>query len=63
MPAKMAARTTLIKVKKADAAANLDKVLNVRGREQAHDTTAMMALSPTVQTVVPPWPIIVLRYL
>ena len=57
--AKIVASRTEIKVKNADAAASFARVLNVRGKELTHDTTATMALKPTVQS---PWLLIVLRY-
>jgi hypothetical protein len=47
----MAASNTLMKVKKADAAPALDRVLKVRGSEQTNETTAPIAAKPTVQTV------------
>lgn len=52
MPAKMVARSTLIKVKKADAVASRERAENVRGSEQKKAITAMIAEYPIVQT----WP-------
>ena len=43
MPAKMAARRTETKVKKAEKVASLDKVLKVRGSEQTQESTVQMA--------------------
>lgn len=48
-----------MKVVKALILASLARVLNVRGKEQKNETTAMMALKPMVQT---PWFVIVFRY-
>lgn len=50
-PAKAAARMTLMKVKTADAAANLDRVSKVRGMEQTHEMIAPIAANPTVHTL------------
>jgi hypothetical protein len=47
----MAASNTLMKVKKADTAPALDRVLKVRGSEQTNETTAPIAAKPMVQTV------------
>ena len=60
MPAKMAARRTETKVKKAERVASLESVLNVLGSEQTKEMTAKMAAKPTVHTL---WLVIVLRYL
>lgn len=46
-------------VKKADAVASLERAEKVRGMEQSHEMTAMMAENPTVQTL---WLVMVLRY-
>lgn len=49
-----------MKVKNALAVASRESALKVRGMLHNHETTAMMALKPTVQ--MPPF-VIVLRYL
>ena len=48
-PAKIAARSTEMKVKKADNVASLDRVSNVRGNEHTKESTAQIAENPTVQ--------------
>ena len=50
IPAKIAARRTEMKVKKAEAVASLESVSNVRGKEQIQEMTVMMAEKPIVQT-------------
>ena len=50
MPAKMAARRTEMKVKKAEKVASLDRALKVLGSEQSQERTVQMAEKPTVQT-------------
>ena len=60
MPANIVARSTDMNVKNALIPASLASALNVRGMLAAHETTAMMALNPTVQR--PPL-LMVFRYL
>ena len=60
IPAKMAANRTETKVKKAERVASLERVSNVRGREQKKERTAQIAEKPTVHTA---WPLMVFRYL
>ena len=62
IPAKMVARMTDMKVKKAENPAKVESVPNVRGREQAQDAMATMAENTMVQTPLLPF-VIVLRYL
>lgn len=49
IPAKMAAKTTEMKVKNADPVPIMARVLNVRGIEQMNAIVAVMALKPMVQ--------------
>lgn len=58
MPAKAAARITLMKVKKAERVANLESVSNVRGKEQMNEMSAPMAAKPTVHVA---WLLMVFR--
>lgn len=57
-PAKIAARMTLTKVKKAERVASLERVSKVRGSEQTNEMSAPMAAKPTVQTA---WVLIVFK--
>lgn len=59
IPAKMHAKMTETKVKKADRVATLDNVLNVRGNEKKNEIMATIAENATVHTA--PFDI-VLRY-
>jgi len=57
--AKIVARSTEMKVKKAERVAAIDSVSNVRGNEKTQEITAATTVQTMVQ--VPP-PVIVLRY-
>ena len=59
IPAKIAARTTEMNVKRADRVASFERVSKVLGKEQKKHTTPMMAAKPTVHS---PPPVMVLRY-
>ena len=48
MPAKMVARSTDRKVKKAETVASLASALKVRGSEHTHETIAIIAEKPMV---------------
>ena len=60
MPAKTAARSTEMNVKKADRVASLDRVSKVLGSEQKKERTAQIAEKPTVHTAPP---LMVFKYL
>ena len=60
MPAKMAARRTEMKVKKADAVPSLERVEKVRGVEKKKQIMAEMREKTTVHWL---WFVMVLRYL
>lgn len=49
MPAKIVARRTETKVKKAEKVASRARALNVRGNEQIQEIMAAMAENPMVQ--------------
>lgn len=59
MPANTVARSTETNVKSAETVARRARAENVRGSEQIHEMTAMMAEKPIVHI---PWLEIVLRY-
>lgn len=60
MPAKMAARSTEMKVNRAEAVPNFDSALNVLGSEANQQMTAAITAKTTVHWL---WLVMVLRYL
>jgi L-asparaginase/Glu-tRNA(Gln) amidotransferase subunit D len=55
----MAARSTEMNVKKADAVANLERALKVRGREQNQQIIVAITANTTVHSL---WLVMVFRY-